>query len=140
MRIRTIVDTGPLVAYLRHNDQYHAWTRDTLAVLQPPFCTCEPVIAEACFLLERGGGDPNDLLDLVDRRMIIVAFDLSDNIKRIRKLIAKYRSLPMSLADACLVLLSEQHDDARVLTLDSHFRIYRRAGRHVIPVLMPDSH
>jgi uncharacterized protein len=50
----------------------------------------------------------------------------------------RYRNQPMSLADACLVRLSEIHPSAAVFTLDSEFRIYRRLGRRVIPVLMPD--
>jgi hypothetical protein len=44
----------------------------------------------------------------------------------------------MSLADACLVRLAEIHAAAEVFTLDSDFRIYRRHGNKVIPVLMPD--
>jgi predicted nucleic acid-binding protein len=43
----------------------------------------------------------------------------------------------MSFADACLVRMSEIHDDARVLTLDSDFHIYRRHGRAAIPMLSP---
>lgn len=50
----------------------------------------------------------------------------------------RYRNRPMSLADACLVRLSEIHASAEVLTLDSDFRIYRRHGNKVIPVRMPD--
>jgi len=44
----------------------------------------------------------------------------------------------MSLADACLVRLSEMHEAAEVLTLDSDFRIYRRHGNKTIPVRIPD--
>jgi len=43
----------------------------------------------------------------------------------------------MSLADACLVRLSEIHMAAEVLTLDSDFRIYRRHGNKVIPLRTP---
>jgi len=43
----------------------------------------------------------------------------------------------MSLADACLVRLSELNDDSSVLTLDHHFRIYRKHGRQIIPAIMP---
>jgi len=42
------------------------------------------------------------------------------------------------LADACLVRLSEIHSLSEVFTLDSDFRIYRRYGNKVIPVLIPD--
>jgi uncharacterized protein len=44
----------------------------------------------------------------------------------------------MSLADACLVRLSEIYATGEVFTLDCDFRIYRRHGNRVIPVLMPD--
>lgn len=44
----------------------------------------------------------------------------------------------MSLADACLVRLSEIHATGEVLTLDSEFRTYRRHGNRIVPVRMPD--
>ena len=118
---------------------HHAWSRNTIAAVKPSLYTCEAVLTEAFLLLEQGnGGDPGDLLDMVERGVVIPSFRITENTARIRKLMAKYRDIPMSLADACLVVMSEQHEDARVLTLDSHFRVYRRHGRNVIPVLMPD--
>ena len=47
-------------------------------------------------------------------------------------------SVPMSLADACLVRMSELNSKAKVLTLDSDFKIYRRNKRQVIPTLFPE--
>ena len=49
----------------------------------------------------------------------------------------RYRDVPMSLADACLVRMTEQKAGARVLTLDADFLRYRRRGRQVIPVIAP---
>jgi hypothetical protein len=43
----------------------------------------------------------------------------------------------MSLADACLVRMSELVSDGVVFTLDSDFRIYRRHRRQKIPVVIP---
>lgn len=51
----------------------------------------------------------------------------------------RYRDRPMSLADACLVRLAELHSGAKVFTLDSDFRIYRRHGNKTIPLLMPEN-
>ena len=45
--------------------------------------------------------------------------------------------LTMSVADACLVRLSETIAGSTVFTLDGDFRIYRRRGRHTIPLLIP---
>lgn len=56
----------------------------------------------------------------------------------LRALMRRYCNRPMSVADACLVRLSERHMNGAVFTLDSDFRIYRRHGNRVIPVLMPD--
>ncbi len=43
----------------------------------------------------------------------------------------------MSLADGGIVRLSEIHWTSHVITFDSDFRVYRRNGRNVIPVIMP---
>ncbi|RJP27033.1 MAG: PIN domain nuclease [Candidatus Omnitrophota bacterium] len=50
---KVVVDTGPLVAYLNKTDQYHEWVVTQFAALIPPLFTCEAVISESCFLLNR---------------------------------------------------------------------------------------
>jgi hypothetical protein len=54
------------------------------------------------------------------------------------KLMEKYADVPMSLADACLVRMTEIYADPLVLTTDSHFRIYRRHSRQAVPCVLPD--
>jgi predicted nucleic acid-binding protein len=135
---QVIVDTGPLVAYVQENEEHSDWARETFDRLAPPFLTCEPVLSEACFLIERGRGEPDDLLDLVARGLLRVDFAIREEMPRVRALMKRYRNLPMSLADACLVRMTEQAPACRVVTFDSHFRIYRRHDRRPIPVLMPE--
>jgi uncharacterized protein len=53
------------------------------------------------------------------------------------KLLARYSSVPMSLADACLVRMSELNPKSQVFTLDSDFNFYRKNVRRVIPLIMP---
>ena len=100
--------------------------------------TCEPVLTEAAFLLKREGHDADPVFELLKRGVIRIALDIEKELEDLRALMRRYRNRPMSLADACLVRLSEIHSDAEVFTLDSDFRIYRRHGNKVIPVLMPD--
>ena len=50
----------------------------------------------------------------------------------LRELLHRYRNRPMSLADACLVRMSEIHRGSEIFTLDGDFRIYRRFGNKVI--------
>jgi predicted nucleic acid-binding protein len=106
--------------------------------MRPPLLTCEPVLTEAAFLLKREGRDTDPLFELLERGVIRIALTIQEQKADLRTLMRRYRTRPMSLADACLVRLSEIHAAAEVLTLDGDFRIYRRHGNKVIPVRMPD--
>jgi hypothetical protein len=43
----------------------------------------------------------------------------------------------MSLADACLVRMTETLADPVLLTTDADFRVYRRHSRQVVPAIIP---
>ena len=133
-----LLDTGPLVSYLASGLEHHDWAVEQWKQLRPPLLTCEPVLTEAAFLLKREGRDTDPLFELLERRVIRVGLTIQEQRADLRALMRRYRTRPMSLADACLVRLSEIHAAGEVLTLDSDFRIYRRHGNKVIPVRMPD--
>ena len=135
--LRTVVDTGPLVAVLNANDAHHAWAREVFGKLAPPVFTCEAVLSEAQFLLQERGGDPLAVLVWAQQGVISLAFDAANEIERLLALQRSYRNLPMDFADACLVRMTELHEHSSVLTTDSHFRIYRRNGRQIIPLRAP---
>jgi len=132
-----LADTGPLVALLDPDTREHDWARDCTMALPRPLLTSESVLTEAAFLLARDGFDADELFALVDAGVIAVAIEFNRERAALRSLLRKYRNVPMSLADATLVRLSELHRDSQVFTLDADFRIYRRHGNKVIPVLMP---
>lgn len=133
-----LLDTGPLVSFLASGLTHHRWVIEQWRRSRPPLLTCEPVLTEAAFLLKREGSDTDALFALLDRGVIRIALALQEEQADLRVLMRRYRDRPMSLADACLVRLSEIHPAAEVLTLDSDFRVYRRHGNKVIPVRMPD--
>lgn len=132
-----LLDTGPWVAYLVRNENNHLWAKSMFALHAAPLLTCEAVVAETCYLLARGGFDPARALEMLDRGAIAVQFDLNAQVSAVRSLFTRYGNVPASLADACLVRMSELHERCKVLTLDSDFKIYRRHGRRAIPTLMP---
>jgi len=66
------------------------------------------------------------------------AFELNENLEPVLRLIEKYRDVPMSLADACLVRMSETLADLVILTTDEGFRIYRRHSRQTVPCVTPE--
>jgi predicted nucleic acid-binding protein len=134
---RVLTDTGPLVAYFNRRDRWHRWVVEQMAALHPPLVTCEPVLTEACFLIQKSGGDPAELVAWLTRGVLEIGIDLESDAVEIARLMSRYRDTPMSLADACLVRLTERIPDCRLFTLDSDFAHYRRRGRHAIPLLTP---
>ena len=138
MRRVVIIDTGPVVAFLNKRDRFHDWAVAQFALLEPPLLTCEAVISEACFLVRGLDGGESAILELISRGAIEVPFTLQHEVSAVQKLMARYASAPMSLADACIVRTSELHADSRVMTFDGHFAIYRRHGHSVIPLITPE--
>ena len=134
---RVLIDTGPLVAYLDRRDHGHRWAFDRFAEIAPPMLTCEAVITEACFLTRHISGGSESVLRLLEQGAVRIQFSVQEESDALAALMRRYRSVPMSLADACLVRMSELVEDGIVLTLDSDFRIYRRHRRKSIPLLMP---
>lgn len=137
MKPRLLVDTGPLVALFHTKDKQHAWTRGQLSTITGPLHTCEAVVSEALFLLARIGVQERTFWKLFDRDVLRIAFSLQSEHAAVAALMHKYASVPMSLADACLVRMSEAHVDSVLLTFDSDFSVYRRRGRQIIPTLTP---
>ena len=134
---RTVVDTGPLVALFSRADQYQHWAREEFERLTPPVFTCEAVLSETQLLVRERGGNPLAVLEMVKRGMLNVAFELEDEVERLLELQRSYADVPISLADACLVRMTELHARSRVMTTDSDFRIFRRNRRQIIPLLAP---
>lgn len=135
MARNVVVDAGFLVALLAERDSQHEWAAAQSRSFPPPWSTCEAAMSEAFHLL--GAGGIASLCALLRRRALIIAFDLARNVEPVSKLIEKYSDVPMSLADACLVRMTETLTDPVVLTTDSDFRVYRRHSRQVVPCVTP---
>lgn len=132
-----ILDTGPLVAYLKRQDQFHDWSMKVLSQVGLPLLTCEAVIVETCFLLRTTHDGPKQIMALLETQAVQIPLQLSPEAASIRSLMQRYQSVPMSLADACLVRMAELYPASTVLTLDSDFLIYRKNKAQMIPTLMP---
>ena len=130
-----LVDAGFLVALLSRRDSHHPWAVTQATEYVPPWRTCEAVLSEAFHLLGTRG--TSGLSALLQRRAVLTSFDFNDDMDSVLKLLQKYADVPMSLADACLVRMTETLSDPLVLTTDSDFRVYRRHSRQVIPCAMP---
>lgn len=130
-----MVDTGPLIAYFCTNEAHHDWAVQQFANLTPPLLTCEPVLAETCFLLARQRVSAWRLLEYLGGALRI-ALALEAEAAAVRDLMVRYSNIPMSLADACLVRLAEI-SGLPVCTLDSDFAVYRAGRRKRLALITP---
>ncbi len=135
MARNVVVDAGFLVALLSRRDGNHHWASAQAQRLPLPWRTCDAVLSEAFHLL--GGSGATALAALVRRRAVALAFNLDEDLERTLQLAEKYGDVPMSLADACLVRMTETLADPVLLTTDTDFRIYRRHSRQAIPCVLP---
>ncbi len=132
-----IIDTSFLVAFLQDRDEFHPWAVAALKAHDGNLATCEAVLVETVYLLRDRLDAKRRLLGAVAAGSIGIPFTLAGEAAAIGKLIDRYRNIPMSLADACLVRMVEVHEEAVVFTLDRDFKIYRKSNRQVIATVMP---
>lgn len=135
MAANVVVDAAFLVALLDRRDRHHAWAVAEAAQHVPPWHTCESVLSEAFFLVGRRGG--HELAALLSRGFVVISFRLGQEQQLILGLMQRYADVPMSLADACLVRMTEVLPEPLLLTTDADFRVYRRNGRQVVPCVLP---
>ena len=123
-----LVDAGPLVALLHRDDQYHQECVEALTAIRDPLVTVWPALTEAMYLLNFSWRAQDALWELVSDGTLRLLTLESDDHRRMRDLMKKYRMLPMDLADAALVAVAERERIRRIFTIDRRdFSIYRPA-------------
>lgn len=135
MAASVLVDASFLVALLSRRDSNHRWAAAQASRYAPPWTTCEAALSEAFFLVGARGAPA--IAALMRRRALHCAFNLGDDFETVLTLMHKYTDVPMSLADACLVRMTETFPNAVLLTTDNDFRIYRRHSRKSVPCVLP---
>ena len=111
--------------------------RGQFARLSASLISCEAALAESSHLIRRAGGTLDFVFEAMRRGRLSCPFHLDEEAEAVQRLLDRYRELPMSLADACLVRMAELYDGSPVLTLDQGFSVYRKNGRQVISLITP---
>lgn len=119
------------------SDKFHQWAKVELSKINPPLLTCEAVVVESCFLLKSTYGVVDLIFSLLRTKQITIPFSLTNEMEEVEVLMKRYENVPMSLADACLVRMSELIPGSVILTLDSDFRIYRKNRNEAIDLIIP---
>ncbi|HEV8094320.1 MAG TPA: PIN domain-containing protein [Burkholderiales bacterium] len=132
-----IADTGPLVAYFDRAERNHVWAVERMRELEAPLLVCEPVLAEVMYLLGPLSKAQDAVFELLENGALRIALHVDEQVAALRALHRKYRDVPMSLADACIVRMAELFEEHSVLTLDSDFSVYRKHGRQPLALIHP---
>src|SRR5450759_2535490 len=130
--MKNIVDAGPIIALFERKDTpLKRWARQIFLENQPPFYTCEAVLAEAAFMTS-----PVLIARMVSEGDLVVDFSLQTEAAAVSALAAKYAPR-MQLADACIVRMTELEANCQVFTVDREdFSLYRRQRKQLIPCLL----
>lgn len=122
-----IADTGFWLALANRQDAHHKRALAALERHGGPFVTTWPVVTETCDLLCSRLGVDAQLAFL--KSASLEAFEIfaleREHLARAESLIEKYRALPMSLADASLMILAEEMGSGDILSTDE-----RELGGH----------
>lgn len=120
-----LIDAGPLIALFDRNDQYHLKSIAFIEDFEGYLWTTWPVITEVMHLLSFNVRAQHDFLIWISRNGLRI-FDLQeDQIYRIIELTDKFDDVPMDLADASLMVVSELTGYTEIASIDGDFYIYR---------------
>lgn len=127
-----LVDAGPLIALFDGSDSYHKKIVAYLSQSRDRLVTSWPVITEVCHLLSFSIHAQVDFLKWCDRGGVRIEDVPATELQRIIELTEKYSNVPMDLADATLVLLSERMNIKKIITIDSDYHIYRTMKKEML--------
>lgn len=135
-----VLDTGPLVAALNHEDKHHDVCARLLRTHPGPLLVPSSVVVEVCQLVERrrGGKAEAAFLRSFEAGLTLVELTASD-LDRMGALVEMYASLPLGAVDASVIAVAERLKISEVATLDRrHFTVIRPNHTRAL-LLLPEA-
>ncbi|GAC1333271.1 MAG: hypothetical protein NVSMB17_13490 [Candidatus Dormibacteria bacterium] len=126
-----------MIAVVAPRDNDHQACLAVARTVEPPLVSTWPCFTEAMFVARRDLGlrGQRSLLRMIERESLLLVDVDREGCSRVAALMEKYGDVPMSLADATLVVTAERLRQDTVFTLDSHFEVYRLNDRKPIKLL-----
>ena len=128
----TLIDAGPLIALFNKNDKYHEKIKEFIKNYKGLLTTSWPVITEVCHMLDFNINAQIDFLKWIKLGGLKVEDIETEEIDKIINLSEKYYDIPMDLADATLIVISERLGIKEIITIDSDYYIYRTTEREML--------
>jgi hypothetical protein len=128
----TLIDAGPIIALFNKNDKYHKKIKEFLKNYKGKLLSTWPVVTEVSHMLDFNVQTQIDYLTWINLGGVVIEDIGNEDISRIIELSRKYSDVPMDLADASLVVLSEKRNIKEIITIDSDYYIYRTINKEMI--------
>jgi uncharacterized protein len=128
----TIIDAGPLIALFDKNDKYNKQVITFLSKYKGKLITTLAVLTEVSYFLNFNVQAQLDFYKWILLGGLDIYTIEKKHLKRIIELTQKYDNVPMDLADATLVILSEELGIKEIVSIDSDFDIYRTLKKEIV--------
>lgn len=137
-----VLDTSGLLAAIDASQRQHEAARRALEAADPPWILSPFVLAELDHLLLTRVGQAAEraLLSEIGRGVYRLEAFGAEEVADAERLISRYGSLAIGLADASVVVLANRYGVRDLLTLDErHFRALRGPGGRPFRLLPADA-
>jgi predicted nucleic acid-binding protein len=121
----TLIDAGPIIALFDGSDRYHQKSISFLEQYEGALWTTWPVITEASHMLDFSTRAQVNLLRWIQRGGLSIYNIKDEHIYRMAELTEKFNDVPMDLADASLIVVSELTGYKEIASIDSDFYVFR---------------
>ena len=127
-----LIDAGPIIALFNRKDLYHQRIIEFLRGYTGKLITTWPVMTEVGHMLDYSVNAQIAFLEWVGRGGVELYDVPVEKLNRIIEITGKYKDIPMDLANASLVVVSEETGIREILTTDSDYYIYRTITKELI--------
>ena len=133
--MQVIMDTGPWVAFIDRSETMHKKCIEWLRQFQGRIYSSEAVLTEVLYLLHFSVKAQSAAIEFVLNGAITLVPLSLESLKKSKKLMEKYKDIPMDYADATLVSLANDLFTRHIVTFDNHFNIYRPSSKQPFMIL-----
>jgi len=131
-----MMDTGPWIALIDRSEKRHEECVEWLRDFRGNILSSEAVLTEVLYLLNFSQRAQSAAIDFVLSGAIILVPSSLESLERTKKLMEKYKDIPMDYADATLISIAEDFSITHVVTFDAtDFGIYRMSSKQPFTVL-----
>jgi predicted nucleic acid-binding protein len=133
---KTIIDSGPLIALFDKDDKYHKLVIEFFKNFKGEFITSWAVITEVTHMLDFNLQVQLNFLKWVDMGALHLYNIEQNELKEIIRMMTKYSSVPMDLADSSLMYIAQKEGIKNIVSIDSDFDIYRTIKKQALNNLL----